>query len=190
MIFPNRKVMNIMKCPCCGADIDALENGACPLCGGVITRNVVTISNIVPLKRTSKPKNSSKFVFITCRINNTDGYKLCGFDGRAEAEVTVPETYHDKPVLSIKKGAFRGTKSLQSIRLPSTLQIIEESAFDDCIYLSSVEFNGNHLSCIRENAFRGCIRLSPESSIFAARFVADVSAFAGCYRLPIISSGI
>lgn len=174
-----------MKCPKCNASFDQLDSGKCPLCGGAIT-HVIPIPKMIPLKRADSPKSASNFRFVSCTQNNTEGYTLCGFDGKMEKEVTVPETYNGKPVLSVRKAAFRGNKYLESIQLPNSLQVIEESAFECCTNLSNVDFYGNNLSLIRENAFRGCISLSPQSSIFKARFAAAASAFAGCYQLPVI----
>jgi hypothetical protein len=57
----------------------------------------------------------------------------------------------------IPKGFMEGCTSLQQIRIPDSIFVIEKDSFRDC--KSMEQLNLNKVVCIGENAFNGCHRL-------------------------------
>lgn len=60
-------------------------------------------------------------------------------------EITVPETYNDKPVLTVS--GFSSLYDLTTMNIPNTVQIIEEGAFNYCKSLQAVNIlkvDGQH----------------------------------------------
>lgn len=55
----------------------------------------------------------------------------------------------------IREEAFEGNKKLRELRLPEGVDVIEESAFSDCINLKKIKF-GKNLRRIDEYAFENC----------------------------------
>ena len=81
-------------------------------------------------------------------------------------------------------GAFGNCTSLKSIHIPSSVQIIEESAFANCKNLQEVTFGENSkLSIIKgTGAFAGCVSLS-SITIPASVDTIGPLAFGGCTGL-------
>ncbi|MBQ5823305.1 MAG: leucine-rich repeat domain-containing protein [Clostridia bacterium] len=115
--------------------------------------------------------NSADFV-----IENGVLIKYTGTD----ADVTIPDG-----VTSIGDWAFRGCKSLTSIKIPDSVTSIGEQAFARCQYLTSITIP-NSVTHIGDGAFRGCENLTsfiiPDSVIN----IGD-AAFRGCKSLTSIT---
>lgn len=99
------------------------------------------------LKEVVDPRD---FVF----ADTGEGYTLCGYYGSA-SRVVIPETYNDKPVVSLEKWAFFNLDNLVSVTLPNNLRKIGEDVFADCDNLKHVDF-GNGVQEIGFMAFNHC----------------------------------
>ncbi len=80
---------------------------------------------------------------------------ITGFTG--SGSVSVPSTIDGKPVTAIDKEVFMG-KSITSVSLPASVQIIGDNAFQNCSSLTSISMSG--VISIGQYAFDGCSKLS------------------------------
>lgn len=80
-----------------------------------------------------------------------DGYAVSGIE-TGTSVVVIPETYNNKPVLSVKSFAFDGNKELLYVYIPSSVVNIGNKAFSDCTSLLKVDF-GN-IKVIGQQAFK------------------------------------
>jgi len=88
------------------------------------------------------------------------GLKKCsviGYTG-TDTEVIIPEYYNGLPVFYINFDAFSGCETITSVKIPSTVGVIQERAFKDCINLEYVEMSEN-LVLLGGYAFYGCEKL-------------------------------
>ncbi len=100
-----------------------------------------------------------------------DGIRYALMDDKAEvyfqsgssASVEIPSTITYKgvtySVFTIRDNAFLNCTSLESIKLPDSIENIGESAFLGCTHLSSIEIPAS-ITKIGEWAFEGCISLA------------------------------
>lgn len=98
------------------------------------------------------------------------------------SHIELPNT-----VKTIGKSAFQESTGLLSIKIPDSVTEIEDSVFNDCIFLNNVEI-GNSLLSIGESAFSSCFNLSsiklPDSLISLGE-----RAFAYCSSLENLEFG-
>lgn len=78
---------------------------------------------------------------------------LESFECDGIVDIIVPEG-----VTHVSAGVFRGCRTIESVRLPSTLQAIAHDAFNGCIALSEIQIP-NGVEVIGKRAFRGCSKL-------------------------------
>jgi len=92
------------------------------------------------------------------------------------------------PVTVIREGTFYGTR-IKSIRIPSSVTRIEDTAFSSCEDLASVEFNQSQRISFGKRVFSGCKNLTFFQ--FPDNFCGDIeeSLFAGCRMLNNIKFG-
>ena len=113
-------------------------------------------------------------------IYTSDGKKLVFLPSSfSETEYTIPEG-----VEVIGSTAFYGAKTLTSVKLPSTLQVIEPSAFQNCTGLTSIELPDG-VTQVGENAFYGCENLTQLDLGESLTEIAPY-AFAGLKKLTAI----
>ena len=114
-------------------------------------------------------------------LNGDGTASVTGYNLRLE-DVIVADTYLGCPVVSIKENAFKGSLTLDSIALPSSVTTIESGAFDGCLNLKSV--NLENVTEISDNAFLNCEKLT---DITIADDISGISdaAFKGCASLYI-----
>ena len=121
---------------------------------------------------------------------NSNGDKLLGVKYEYDEDLYIPEDIRGVELKYIGNSAFKGLSCLESISLPSTILEIEESAFENCENLSSVEFNNNeNLDIINEATFKNCINLV---SLIIPNNIKKIDKFSfqGCSKLKnIIHSG-
>ena len=65
------------------------------------------------------------------------GYVVTGYSG-SESTVTVPDWYNSLPVTAIGPSAFQGNTAITVVKLPSTIQVIDDAAFKGCTNLQKV----------------------------------------------------
>lgn len=114
-------------------------------------------------------------------LNGDGTASVTGYNLRLE-DVVIADTYLGCPVVSIKENAFKGSLTLDSIILPSSVTTIESGAFDGCLNLKSI--NLENVTNISDNAFLNCEKLSDITIADDISGIAD-TAFTGCKSLYI-----
>lgn len=103
---------------------------------------------------------------------------------KAKPSYTIPSS-----VSVIGKGAFTGTK-FTSMVIPANVTKIEENAFFECVFLTSLEFKGTNVADgaleIQTNAFGGCTGLT-SITLPANLTVLAENAFANCSVLQSVT---
>ena len=103
---------------------------------------------------------------------------------KAKPAYTIPSS-----VSVIGKGAFTGTK-FTSMVIPANVTKIEENAFFECVFLTSLEFKGTNVADgaleIQTNAFGGCTGLT-SITLPANLTVLAENAFANCSILQSVT---
>ena len=84
---------------------------------------------------------------------------ITGCNLYSDGDIIIPSIYNDKPVTSIKKGAFKYCELITSVTIPESVINIEDEAFQDCISLVSVSIPDS-VSNIPKNCFKGCVNLT------------------------------
>lgn len=130
---------------------------------------------------------SPNTVEVTNRIayygnNSSEGYQYRG-------SVTIPSTITYKgttySVVRIGASTFEGNSLLGSVVLPNTINVIDYSAFKDCINLAEVVL-GESTNIIGEFVFCGCEKLS--SIVFPESLTCiGMASFRNCYGLTSIN---
>lgn len=137
--------------------------------------------------------------------NYGGGVIITAYTG-GERYVTIPETLGGEDVVAIGKSVFKGNRSISSVSMPSTVEVIEDYAFANCKSLKTVHFSraiteiGAHafddctsltgvslpsrISEIAPYTFRGCTALK-KIKIPAGVTVIAENAFANCKSLDI-----
>ena len=89
--------------------------------------------------------------------NAPTAYVVEAYTG-SSADVTIPDTYKDKPVTAILEEAFKANEVLKTIKLGANLQTIGKSAFEDCDLLTAIDLP-DAVNMVKRDAFRGCDNL-------------------------------
>ena len=97
------------------------------------------------------PPGASKFDF---QPQGDAAWKVARYTG-TKASVTVPDSYSGKPVTAVGDGAFKGSTTLKTVKIPKTITTIGANAFDGCMALATVTLTDSVTSIGRE-AFRNC----------------------------------
>lgn len=79
--------------------------------------------------------------------------------GTASGEVTIPDTYRQRPVSAIGDRAFTANTRLTALKLGANIRSIGVRALYNCSYLKSIELNEG-LESIGEYAFQSCRNLT------------------------------
>ncbi len=112
------------------------------------------------------------------------GYKILGYvDGVDLPLLYIPSYIERKPVVSIAGRAFKASKTLTAVYVPSTVKDIGDSAFFGCNNLDRVSIQGGNLK-IGNRAFAGCRSLKRVVFNGAAAELGDY-AFWDCSKIAI-----
>ncbi len=88
------------------------------------------------------------------------GYEVYQYDGKTTpANLTIPETIDGKNVVAIGSNFLIGDEKVESVTLPSTIQMIGTGAFQSCTKLKSLNIPASVVS-IGEFVFTGCNSLT------------------------------
>lgn len=107
------------------------------------------------------PLFASLAFFSTPRLfyeKTNDGYVLRYYTIgliKNDTQLTIPETYNDKPVIGIRGNVFENVSTLKKIILPETIKEIRASAFKNCINLEEINLPKG-ITEIKANTFEGC----------------------------------
>ena len=104
---------------------------------------------------------------------------------QAAGTVTLPESINGQRIEVIGCDLLKGATCVKSILIPSTVRVIEASAFERCTDLESVEIPEGVVS-IGDNAFRECVSLR---SVTIPSTVTNIGCFAfkDCRCLDVIN---
>lgn len=100
-------------------------------------------------------------------------------------DLTVPMLHEGKNVVGIGYGAAKNCTFIRSIELPATVVTIEDSAFENCSNLKTVNLDG--VKSIGRSAFEACTALK---TVELSSEVAEIgiSAFDGCTSLSELTA--
>ena len=87
------------------------------------------------------------------------GYAVIGIGECFDRKVVIPLTYNDKPVIEIKKEAFKEDPFIEEVIITNNVTSIGANAFEGCDNLTSVTI-GNCVTSIGAWAFSGCYNLT------------------------------
>lgn len=96
-------------------------------------------------------ENRSKGIYL-------DGYKVVDIGTCTDTDIFIPSTYNGKPVIRIGYNAFSGIKSINSVKIPSSVMFVEPMAFGECSNLISASMS-NRLLSVAMDVFYGCANL-------------------------------
>ena len=111
------------------------------------------------------------------------GYVVVKYEGEDKV-VEIPSTYKGKPVVAIGEEAFVFNSTLETLRIPSSVQTIESHAFVSCSKLLDVKLTG--ATTIKEYAFKYCPYIT---YLYLPKTLTEIEPFAfyGCSRVAYIS---
>ncbi|MBQ2894700.1 MAG: leucine-rich repeat domain-containing protein, partial [Clostridia bacterium] len=117
---------------------------------------------------------------------NDDGqsYTVVGIDG-VDAQIVVPATYNDKPVVAIGERAFYDCRYITYVHLPDSITSIGDRAFTGCDKLKSIIIPQG-VTTIGVHAFESCRELE---SITIPKDVTSIVdyAFFNCKKLTTVT---
>ena len=150
----------------------------------------IEIPENIEIVNSSAFKNCSSLVFVKFLGNKVN--KICGggISITQNASSSDPNKVAKKFNIAGGNGAFGNCTSLKTIHIPSSVQIIEESAFANCKNLQIITFGeSSKLSIIKgtsqSGAFAGCVSLS-SITIPASVDTIGPLAFGGCTGLSYL----
>ncbi len=100
-------------------------------------------------------------------------------------DVVIPETVKGVPVTKIGVRAF-AFSDVTSVKLPETIEIIDEEAFDDCGELQDVNIPESVVE-IRDRAFYFCESLAIELELPSGLTVLGEQAFGNCSNMDAMN---
>lgn len=122
------------------------------------------------------------YEFYFDETNNS--YLIVSYNGN-DTNIEIPSKYKNKPVTEIGSFAFLGCTTIESVKIPDSVNIIGAHAFKECTSLKEIEF-GIGITGIYPEAFYGCKSLI---NIELPEGVTNIGvcAFGGCSSLENIS---
>ena len=91
-----------------------------------------------PLEQTSEDEDSETVKYFNLKEEET-GYSIVSIKEDVDLEtIILPSTYNHKPVIGVKKDAFKGANKLKSIIVPTSYRYFENGAFDNATSLTRV----------------------------------------------------
>lgn len=122
-------------------------------------------------------------------VGLTDGLQIengavVGYTGTAE-EVVIPAVYAGKTVTSVADGAFRGNRSITSVRLPDTVTSVGAYAFYGCEYLETINLTAG-VTSVGAYAFYRCERLETFGDLGGVSEIKE-GTFLGCKKISSVT---
>jgi hypothetical protein len=115
------------------------------------------------------------------------GYAVSGIGTCTDINVTIPQFYNEKPILSINENAFNGNDLIETISIPSTVIEIKRASFYNAVKLRLVLFRGNaEIKRINDYAFSGCVNMDSFNIPCSLEEIGSY-AFSGCIKLNSVT---
>ncbi len=152
-------------------------------------------------------KNDSNFKYT---VGSDDTVTITGIR-EVSASLSIPTTINGKTVTAIGNNAFRnktqittvsipeGIKSIGGrafagtsisyVIIPASVDTIQYQAFENCLSLQSVTFNGTAVTLINTGAFRGCSALTTVKNFEKLSTKIGSQVFANCTALGTLRIG-
>lgn len=94
--------------------------------------------------------------------NSSNNTYTIGAGSSYVGSLTIPPTYgeNDSPVVGIEDNAFRGSTTLTSVTIPSTISSIGIAAFRECSNLTTVNASGGNIIFLGFSSFAYCTNLT------------------------------
>ena len=109
------------------------------------------------------------------------GYVVMGYTGTCPAELIIPDTYKERPIVRINGGAFSACTTVEKLTVGNNVTQIGAEAFMGCSALKSLTF-GKNLERIDSGAFKDCFELSAVSIPQRVNYIGE-NAFLNCVSL-------
>lgn len=117
---------------------------------------------------------------------NDDGqsYTVVGIDG-VDAQIVVPATYNDKPVVAISERAFYDCRYITYVHLPDSITSIGDRAFTGCDKLKSIIIPQG-VTTIGAHTFSRCLKLESITIPAGITSINDYT-FSSCHKLKAVT---
>lgn len=140
---------------------------------------IVLVSIIIPLIIFSKPR------FFYEKTENGYYVRFYTIGLKNDNTITIPETHNGKNVIGIRGNVFANIKSVKTINLPNTIEVIRGKAFKNDTNLETINLPAN-LTYLGGSAFKNCTSLK---SITIPNGVTEIngSTFEGCKNLSEVN---
>lgn len=116
-----------------------------------------------------------------------DGNKcvmIISYNG-SDKNVILPESINDMKVICIDTGVFSHKDWIETVKIPESVTVIEDSAFAECIGLKEITLPKN-LTEVGQFAFAGCIGLK-QLTLPASLNFTGIYAFENCSSLESVT---
>ncbi|MCR5158819.1 MAG: leucine-rich repeat protein, partial [Prevotella sp.] len=101
-------------------------------------------------------KSTDGFTYMSMVVDDEQCYSVIGYEG-SQTDLTLPETYNGKTVVSVGARAFKGS-NITSVVIPDSYTTIGTEAFADCSELSSLTI-GDYVTSAYDGWLNGCNNL-------------------------------
>lgn len=145
--------------------------------GEVFDNNKNKVDNAVPI---TAYLTDGVFGDFRYRLLDDDTAEITGYTGSA-TQVAIPSEVDGYQVTVIGQNAFKYYRSLISVRIPDSVEVIEYAAFSECESLQSI-YIPEGVAKIKDAAFEGCSSLSSITLPDTIRSI-GASAFEKCSAL-------
>ncbi|MBQ9115647.1 MAG: leucine-rich repeat domain-containing protein [Clostridia bacterium] len=115
------------------------------------------------------------------------GYVVMGYTGTCPAELIIPDTYKERPIVRINGGAFSACPTVEKLTIGNNVTRIGTEAFMGCSALKSLTF-GKNLERIDSGAFKDCYELSQLTLPEKVDYI-GANAFLDCVSLKLVYFG-
>ena len=113
----------------------------------IINESYISINNTIYYIDNSKDSKIIKELIDLLNLNNQyefiydkseDAYSIKSINDKNVEEVVIPSELNGKQVKKILHSAFKGLNNVKKIKVPNSIEIIEDYAFSDCIVLEEL----------------------------------------------------
>lgn len=159
-LLDHEEVIDLSVEPTC-TSTGLTEGIRCSRCNEVLKAQEVILkkehayeSKICTVCNKLKPSEGLEYTLV-----DDSGYTVSKIGNCQDTEIVIPDTYLDKPVISIGARAFGECNTIISVIIPDSVISIDKYAFSNCSNLINVNIPDS-VTNINEGAFYECTKLS------------------------------